>query len=86
MAREPELRRRVEQLLRGQFNQEHLTRLYLWLRSRSYGIASVREIGHFVAHADERSVGPVTDEVRDFFTFARLWVPLQSRRRNDQPE
>lgn len=67
MAREIELRSRVERLLRGDIRVDDLSRILLWLRFRTYGAASIKELGHFISHSDERNVGLVTDEARDFF-------------------
>jgi hypothetical protein len=66
------LRLRVERLLRDDFRPEDLTALFLALRFRSFGRETVIEIGDFVAHADERNKGAVTQVARDFFTVARL--------------
>jgi hypothetical protein len=60
--------------LKGDFHPDDLTRLFLWLRERSYGAASIREVGDFVAHSDERTKGVVTDELRGFFAHLRLSV------------
>lgn len=61
--------------MRGEFRSDDFARLYLWLRDKSYGMTSIREIGDFVAHSGERSRGIVTDEVRDFFRFFRFKLP-----------
>lgn len=76
MARSAEMRWRVERLLAGDLQTEHMTRLFLWLRQRTYGVVTIKEVGHFIAHPDERNLGPVTKEVQDFFTFLRLRLPL----------
>jgi hypothetical protein len=67
MARETELRSRVERLLRGDIRHDDLSRLFLWLRFRTYGAASIMELGHFLGHSDERNTGLATDEAKDFF-------------------
>jgi hypothetical protein len=73
--RTSELRHRVERLLNGQFIVDDLIRLFLFLRDRSFGNNLVREIGDFVAHADERQKGVVTDDLRDFFAWLRFKLP-----------
>jgi hypothetical protein len=65
--REKELRSRVERLLREDIRLEDVSRLLLWLRFRTYGGESIKELGHFISHSDERRVGLVTNEARDFF-------------------
>jgi hypothetical protein len=72
MRRERELRIRVERFLKGDFRPDDLTRLFLWLRERSFGVASIREIGDFVAHSDEKIKGVVTNEAKTFFRFLRF--------------
>jgi len=69
MSRQPELRARVLRLLAREFRVEDLTRLLLWLRGHSYGAASIIEIGDFVAHADKRVKGIVTDELLACFKY-----------------
>ena len=69
-----EMLRRVERLLRGDNRTDDLDRLYLSLRDRAHGRASVREIGDFVAHRDERDKGPVTSRVRDMFISLHSWA------------
>lgn len=61
------LRSRVERLLRGEFRSDDLTRLFLFARDRTEGRDTVREIGDFVAHHDERTKGIITRATRDFF-------------------
>jgi len=79
MSRELELRNRVLRLANGEFRPEDLSRLFLWLRTRSYGVASIREIGDFIAHSDERFKGLTTDDMRDFFRFLRFAPPVHTK-------
>jgi hypothetical protein len=74
MARELELRSRVERLLKGDIRPNDLLRLFLWLRF-NFGASSIREIGHFIGHSDERDTGLVTDEAKDFFLLLHLRLP-----------
>ncbi len=69
-----ELQRRVERLARGEKRTDDLDRLYLAMRDRAHGRASVREIGDFVAHRGERDKGPVTSRVRDIFVSLHSWA------------
>jgi hypothetical protein len=72
-------RNRVERILYGTLQTDDLTRLFLSLREKSHvGKShvgqSVREVGDFIAHADEREKGPITDAARDFFILAKFRV------------
>jgi hypothetical protein len=69
-----DLQRRVQRLLRGDRRPADLDRIFLGLRGRSYGRASIREIGDFVAHRDQREKGPVTERVRDIFLSLHSWA------------
>lgn len=69
------LRVRVERLLRDDFRVEDLTTLLLAMRFRSGGRETVREIGDFVAHRDERTKGIITRSTRDFFITLKFLVP-----------
>jgi hypothetical protein len=62
-------------LLRGEIRSGDFSALCLYLRSHSYGCETVRELGDFVAHADERYKGITTQRVKDFFTFLRFRIP-----------
>ncbi|TGR17824.1 hypothetical protein EN845_29115 [Mesorhizobium sp. M8A.F.Ca.ET.202.01.1.1] len=66
------MRKRVERLLAEGFRHDDITKLLLWLRERSYGVSSIREIGDFVAHSDTKTKGAVTQELRDFFRYLEL--------------
>lgn len=73
MSRYDEIRSRLHRLLvASPLRTDDLTLLFLWLRERAAGLAVIREIGDFVAHADERQKGPVTSEFRDFLLHSRM--------------
>lgn len=72
MAPHREIRSRLERILSGENRTEDFTRLFLFLRSASYGSAVITEIGDFVAHADAKTKGIVTNEVNDFFLSIKL--------------
>lgn len=69
-----ELRQRVGRYLRGDRRVADLDRIFLGLRDRCYGLATIREIGDFVAHRDQREKGPVTDKVRDIQLSLESWL------------
>jgi dsDNA-binding SOS-regulon protein len=69
-----ELRHRVERYIRGDCRVVDLDRIFLGLRDRCYGLASIREIGDFVAHREQREKGPVTDKVRDIQLSLESWL------------
>jgi hypothetical protein len=50
---------RVKRFAEGRGTMRDLDGIYLWLRSHSFGRGAVRDIGNFVAHADERDQGLV---------------------------
>lgn len=65
---------RVERLLRGDFKQEDLTRLFLFARGRCGGRDSVKEIGDFVAHHSRRTKGLTTETAQDWFAISAFTV------------
>lgn len=69
-----ELRQRVERFIGGDRRVADLDRIFLGLRDRCYGFASIREIGDFVAHRDQREKGPVTDKVKDIHLSLISWL------------
>lgn len=69
-----ELRQRVERYIHGDCRVADLDRIFLGLRDRCYGLASIREIGDFVAHRNQREKGPVTDKVRDIQLSLESWL------------
>lgn len=75
-----DLSRRLARLLRGERRTDDLDRLFLALRDRASARASVREIGDFVAHRDQREKGPVTQKARDIFTSFQSWLRISVMR------
>lgn len=71
-----DLSRRIARLLRGERRCEDLDRLFLALRDRPGARSSVREIGDFVAHRDQREKGPVTQKARDIFISLQSWIRI----------
>lgn len=66
-------RRRVARLLRGERRVSDMERLFSDLRMARPGRASVREVGHFAAHREERDTGISLERANDIQTSARLW-------------
>ena len=66
-------RRRVARLLRGERRVSDMERLFSDLRMMKPGHSSVREVGHFAAHREERDSGISLKRANDIQTSARLW-------------
>lgn len=69
-----ELRQRVQRYIHGDCRVADLDRIFLGLRNHCYGLATIREIGDFVAHRDQREKGPVTDKIRDIQLSLESWL------------
>ena len=67
-----DLRLFVEAMIRGEFRPDDIIHLLLYVRERAGGRQSVREIGDFCAHRNDRNKGPITDDARDFYTHTRF--------------
>lgn len=67
-----DLRLFVEAMIRGEFRSDDVIHLLMYARDRSGGKQSVREIGDFCAHRNDRNKGPITDDARDFFIHTRF--------------
>jgi len=72
---DPKSRARVERLLRGEFRPDDLTQLFLYARDHCDGREPVADIGHFVAHHNERDRGIITRSTREWFAVARYHFP-----------
>ena len=79
---DPASRTRVERLLRGDFRVDDLTRLFLYARDRCDGRESVKEVGDFVAHHNERNKGTVTRATREWFAISGFISRLYTKRYN----
>jgi hypothetical protein len=66
-------------MMRGRFQVDDLTTLFLALRDRAGGRQSVVEVGAFVAHREERTKGYVTKAVREFFVRIRYLIETRER-------
>ncbi|WP_292055531.1 hypothetical protein [Martelella sp.] len=65
----------MERLLNGEFRPDDLTGLFLYARDHCDGRETVAEIGHFVAHHNERDKGITTRCTREWFASTRYLVP-----------
>lgn len=67
-------RARIERMLAGDVRVEDLNQTFVGLRFSSSSAPAVHEIGHFIAHRDERNTGVVTEAAAGIFKYARFWV------------
>ena len=72
MQRREEANRRAEKLLTGKGRPSDLDWLYLWLRARSHGIKSVRELGDLIGHANLRDKGQFVLNLEDLYAMTRF--------------
>jgi hypothetical protein len=63
---------RVERLLRGEFRPDDMAGLFLFARDHCDGREAVADIGHFIAHHQERDRGIVTRLTREWFAVVRF--------------
>ena len=66
---------RVSRIIRGETDPRDLDQIYLWLRSRSFGLGAVKDLGDFVAHADEKDRGLVWDKASLISKVIRYKLP-----------
>jgi hypothetical protein len=62
----PHIRARIVRLLRGEFYAADLPPLFLYARDRCNGRDSVKEVGDFIAHMNERTKGIATSLTREW--------------------
>jgi hypothetical protein len=74
MMKKEEVRLRLHRVLSGSRNVEHLNRLFNWLRFRSHGWRTIKEIGDFAAHQEKRDQGISWKRAKDIFFNARLFL------------
>lgn len=67
-------RARIQRMLSGDVRVEDLNQTFVGLRFTSSSGPAVHEIGHFIAHRDERNTGVVTEAAAGIFKYARFWV------------
>ncbi len=72
---DPKSRARVERMMRGDFRPDDLTGLFLYARDHCDGRETVADIGHFVAHHNERDRGIITRSTRRWFAVAQYHLP-----------
>jgi hypothetical protein len=51
------IRTKLRRFVDGKRNPRDLDEIFLWIRSKSYGAKIVKDIGDFVAHAEEKNSG-----------------------------
>lgn len=68
-------RAKVRRLFGSDFRAGDLTDLFLFSRDHCDGRQSVRDIGDFVAHHNERDRGIITQSTRDWFAVVRFHMP-----------
>ncbi len=55
------IQNKINRLIDGKRSARDLDAIFLWLRPRTFGAKTVKDIGDFVAHADEKDRGVVWD-------------------------
>lgn len=60
-------RPRLRRLLAGSIYSDDLTNLFLFVRDKSNGLETVRDIGDFIAHQNERDRGLTTHSMRNWY-------------------
>ncbi|BDA83435.1 hypothetical protein Sa4125_09770 [Aureimonas sp. SA4125] len=60
---------------------QDVAKLFAWLRERSFGISSIRDIGDFYGHSEEKDKGMVTEDIRNFLQTLRFWCQFQLTQR-----
>lgn len=76
-APQPDLRLRVQRLLRGERRHDDVDPLFLGLRDRAGGREIIREIGDFVAHRDERDRGTVLQQTSDVLLSIQTFLKVR---------
>lgn len=69
---------KVKKFVEGTSSSRDLDAIFLWLRQRSFGAKTVKDIGDFVAHADEKSQGIVWDKASLLSSMFRFSLPKLS--------
>lgn len=72
---DPKSKAKVQRLLRGDFRAGDLTDLFLFARDHCDGRETVKDIGDFAAHHNERDRGVFTRSTREWFTVVRFHMP-----------
>lgn len=80
-----EIRLRVRRLLNDSRNVEDLNRLFNWLRFRSRGDKTIKEVGDFAAHQDKRDQGITWKRAGDIFHNARMFMTLVESDKSGKP-
>ncbi|WP_432343909.1 hypothetical protein WMC41_13520 [Shinella yambaruensis] len=72
--RNTDIKRRVDRIARGTGRHEDFVNIFLFFRTHHCGRLSVRDVGDFIAHREERGRGEVTDRARDMLLSCRHWL------------
>lgn len=73
----PDLRIRVQRLLRGERRHDDFDRLFLGLRDRAGDRTIIREVGDFVAHRDERDRGTALQQTSDVLLSIQTFLKVR---------
>lgn len=77
MSFDKSLRTRVRRLLAGEYAESHFNELLLALRQRPKRPEVLAEVGHFVAHREERDRGITADSMAEFAVKVRALHVIQ---------
>ncbi len=55
------IQNKVTRFIAGTRNPRDLDAIFLWIRAKSFGLKTVKDIGDFVAHAEEKNQGIIWD-------------------------
>jgi hypothetical protein len=69
-----DIKLRVNRIVRGENRPDDLDRIFLFFRFHHCNRYSVRDVGDFIAHRDERKMGAVTGRARDMLLSCRQWL------------
>ena len=67
---------RVRRLIKGELNADDLTRIFLFIREYPDCNEVIKEIGHFIAHSNERDQGTAHKSVRNWFNAVRFSLTI----------
>lgn len=80
---------RVNRLLAGRATFRDLERIFLWLRFRSFGYSSIKDVGDFTGHLEDRNRGSSYESVQRLYDMLRLTIlqiEAQNSGRHPRPD
>ncbi len=80
-----EIRIRVERLLKDKAVPRDLDRIFSWVRFKSFGISSVREVADFANHVETRNQGPVRADILNFVDVIAFFMESMGAQRESRP-